>query len=122
MFATLKEARQLGIFALERLGDYVELFKVSAEIEGQNLIRRVISAVVAGLFAVLSLIFLSVAVIVTCWDTPYRVMSAWGIAGLYALIAFAIYASTPRRTDSISAFDTLHNELQRDVKLIKEVV
>jgi uncharacterized membrane protein YqjE len=122
MFATLKEARQLGIFALERLGDYVELFKVSAEIEGQNLIRRVISAVVAGLFAVLSLIFLGVAVIVTCWDTPYRVMSAWGIAGLYALIAFAIYASTPRRTDSISAFDTLHNELQRDVKLIKEVV
>jgi uncharacterized membrane protein YqjE len=122
MSASLEKAKQLGVFALERLGEYVELVKVSTEIDGQNLIRRVIGAVVAGFFALLSLTFLGVAVIVTCWDTPYRVMSAWGVAGVYALIAFAIFISAPRRTDSVSALDTLRNELQRDVKLIKEVI
>lgn len=122
MSASLEKAKQLGVFALERLGEYVELVKVSTEIDGQNLIRRVIGAVVAGLFALLSLTFLGVAVIVTCWDTPYRVMSAWGVAGVYALIAFAIFINAPRRTDSVSALDTLRNELQRDVKLIKEVI
>lgn|SRR5690348_13704648 len=122
MFATLKKAQQLGAIILERLGDYVELFKISAEIQGQNLLKRVIGAVVAGLFAVLSLIFLGAAVIVTFWDTPYRVMSAWGVAGFYALIAFIIYISTPSRADSPSAFDTLRNELQQDVKLMKDVV
>jgi uncharacterized membrane protein YqjE len=122
MTASLEKAKQLGMFALERLAEYVELLKVSTEIDGQNLIRRVIGAVVAGLFAVLGLIFLGLAVIVTCWDTPYRVMSAWGVAGLYALIAFAIFIRTPRRTDSVSAFDTLRNELRQDVKLMKEVL
>lgn len=122
MFATLEKAKQLGAIALERLGDYVELFKVSAEIQGQNLIKRVIGAVVAGLFAVLSLIFLGAAVIVTFWDTPYRVMSAWGVAGFYAVIAFIIYLSMPGRSDSVSALDTLRNELQQDVKFMKDVV
>jgi uncharacterized membrane protein YqjE len=122
MFATLKKAQQLGAIILERLSDYVELFKISAEIQGQNLLKRVIGAIVAGLFAVLSLIFLGAAVIVTFWDTPYRVMSAWGVAGFYALIAFIIYISTPSRADSASAFDTLRNELQQDVKLMKDVV
>jgi len=122
MFATLKKAKQLGAIALERLGDYLELLKVSAEIQGQRFIRRVISAMMVGLFAVLSLAFLGVAVIVTFWDTPYRVMSAWGVAGFYALMAFGIYIGTPARADTVSAFDTLRNELQQDVKLMKDVV
>jgi len=122
MFATLKKAKQLGAIALERLGDYLELLKVSAEIQGQRFIRRVISAMMVGLFAVLSLAFLGVAVIVTFWDTPYRVMSAWSVAGFYALMAFGIYIGTPARADTVSAFDTLRNELQQDVKLMKDVV
>ncbi|HEY6044513.1 MAG TPA: phage holin family protein [Nitrosospira sp.] len=122
MFETVKKARQLAMIALERVGDYLELLKVSAEIQGQNFIKRVISALVVALFAILSLIFLGAAVIVTCWDTPYRVISAWGVAGFYAVIAFGAYIAAPSRTDSVSAFDTLRSELQQDVKLMKDVV
>ncbi len=121
MFETIKKARQLAAIALERLDDYLELLKVSAEFQGQNFMKRVISALVVALFAILSLIFLGAAVIVTCWDTPYRVASAWGVAGFYALIAFGIYIVNPGRTDSASAFDTLRSELQQDVKLMKDV-
>ncbi|SEK41100.1 phage holin family protein [Nitrosovibrio tenuis] len=122
MFETIKKARQLGVIALERMSDYLELLKVSAEIQGQNFMRRIIGALVVALLAVLSLIFLGIAIIVTCWDTPYRVISAWGVAGTYALIAFGTYIASPGRTDSVSAFDTLRNELQQDVKLMKDVV
>ena len=80
MFETITKARQLGAIALERVGEYLELLKISAEIQGQNLMRRVVGYAVAALFVVLSFIFLGLAVIITCWDTPYRVLSAWSVA------------------------------------------
>ena len=42
MFETITKARQLGAIALERVGEYLELLKISAEIQGQNLMRRVV--------------------------------------------------------------------------------
>jgi uncharacterized membrane protein YqjE len=122
MFESIRKARQLGAIALERVGEYVELLKISAEIQGQNLKRRIASYVMLALFATLSLIFLGLAVIITCWDTPYRVISAWGVAGFYALATFAVYLAAPSRADSVSAFDTVRGELQQDIKLMKDVV
>ena len=122
MFETIKKARQLGAIALERVGEYLELLRISAEIQGQNLMRRVVGYAVAALFVVLSFIFLGLAVIITCWDTPYRVLSAWSVAGLYPLVAFVVYIGTPSRADSVSALDTVRDELQQDIKLMKEIV
>src|SRR5574340_450507 len=64
MFETIKKARQLAAIALERVDDYLALLKVSAEIQGQYFMRRVIGALVVALFAILSLIFLGAAIIV----------------------------------------------------------
>ncbi|MBA4141630.1 MAG: phage holin family protein [Nitrosospira sp.] len=122
MFETIRKARQMGAIALERVDDYVELLKISAEIQGQNLKRRVVGYVVIGVFAILSLIFLGLAVIVTCWDTPYRLVAAWGVAAFYALGAFLLYINIPDRADSVSAFDTVRQELQQDIKLMKDIV
>ena len=122
MFETIRKARQIGTIALERVGEYVELLKISAEIQGQNLKKRIVSFVMVALLAVLSLIFLGLAIIVTCWDTPYRVVSAWGVAGFYALVTFVAYIAAPGRADSVSAFDTVREELQQDIKLMKDVV
>jgi uncharacterized membrane protein YqjE len=122
MFETIRKARQIGTIALERVGEYAELLKISAEIQGQNLKKRIVSFVMVVLLAVLSLIFLGLAIIVTCWDTPYRVVSAWGVAGFYALAAFVAYIAAPNRADSVSAFDTVREELQQDIKLMKDVV
>jgi uncharacterized membrane protein YqjE len=122
MFETIRKARQIGTIALERVGEYVELLKISAEIQGQNLKKRIVNFVMVALLAVLSLIFLGLAVIVTCWDTPYRVVSAWGVASFYALATFVAYIAAPSRADSVSAFDTVREELQQDIKLMKDVV
>jgi uncharacterized membrane protein YqjE len=122
MFETIRKARHLGVIALERVDDYLELLRISAQIQGQNLKSLIISSVIVALFAVLSLIFLGLAVIITCWDTPYRVTAAWGVAGFYALIAFVAYLSSQNRAEPASAFNTLRDELQQDIKLMKDVV
>ncbi|HEV7930193.1 MAG TPA: phage holin family protein [Nitrosospira sp.] len=122
MFETIRKARQVGALALERVGEYLELVKISAEIQGQNLKRRVLGYAAAALFGVLSFVFVGLAVIITCWDTPYRIISAWGVAAFFILLAFVVYIGTPSRADSVSAFDTVRDELQQDIKLMKDIV
>ncbi len=96
MFETIKKARQIGAIALERVGEYLELLRISAEIQGQNFEDAISVMLMAALFVMLSFIFLGMAVIITCWDTPYRIFSAWGVAGFYALIAFVVYIAAPK--------------------------
>jgi uncharacterized membrane protein YqjE len=122
MFETIEKARHLGVIALERVGDYLELLRISVEIQRQHLKKRIIRFVMVALFAVLSLIFLGLAIIVTCWDTPYRVPAAWGVMAFYALIAFGAYMSSQNQEGPVSALDTLRDEVAQDIKLMKEVV
>jgi len=122
MFESIEKARQLGVIALERIGEYLELLRISAEIQGQDLKKRIFGFVMVALFAVLSLIFVGLAVIVTCWDTPYRVTAAWGVEALYALIALGAYLSGQNQPRPVSALDTLRDEVQQDIKLMKDVV
>ena len=122
MFETIKKAKEIGALILERLSEYLELVKISLEIQGENFKRRLVGYIVITLLSALSLVFASVAVIVTFWDTPYRVVSAWGVAAFYALTAFVVYFTTPGQTDSVSAFDTVRDELQQDIKLMKDIV
>lgn len=122
MFESIEKARQLGVIALERIGEYLELLRISAEIQGQDLKKRIFGFVMVALFAVLSLIFVGLAVIVTCWDTPYRVTAAWGVAAFYALIALGAYLLGQNQPRPVSALDTLRDEVQEDIKLMKDVV
>jgi hypothetical protein len=48
-------------------------------------------------------------------------MAAWGVAGGYALIAFLAFMSAPARPTAGSTFDTVRDELQEDIKLMKDV-
>lgn len=122
MFRTVEKARLLGALALERVDEYLELVKISAEIQGRYLRRRLVHLLVVALFAVLALIFLGAALIATFWDTPYRLMAAWGVAAGYALVAFLAFMSAPVQPAEASTLDTVRNELQKDIKLMKDVV
>ena len=122
MFETIEKARHLGVIALERIGDYLELLRISGEIQGRHLKKRILRFVMVALFSVLSLIFLGLAIIVTCWDTPYRVPAAWGVMAFYALIALGAYMSSQDQAGPASALDTLRDEVRQDIKLMKDVV
>jgi len=122
VFDAIVKAKQLGTMVVERAGDYLELVRIELEIQLHDVKARMVSLIVTVLSAVLALIFLCLAVVVTYWDTQYRVMAAWGIVAFYALLAGIGYLTNRSHAHPESAFKTLHHELQEDIKLTKEIL
>jgi len=53
MFETIKKAKEIGALILERLSEYLELVKISVEIQGKNFKRRLIGYVMIAFLSVL---------------------------------------------------------------------
>lgn len=123
MFESLQKARYLAGMALERVDDYLQLVRISAEIQRQELKRRIVGFLIMGMLVLLALIFLGLAIVVTFWDTPYRTISAWVVAGVYGLGAVVAYLvlNDESIAKPASPFETLRDELQQDIKLMKDV-
>ena len=65
MFETIKKARRLAAIALERVDDYLELIRISVEIQGQSLKKLIIIFVIVKLNAAVILIFFVMDINVT---------------------------------------------------------
>ncbi|CAH1083235.1 phage holin family protein [Candidatus Nitrotoga sp. 1052] len=122
MFEKIKKAKQLGIIARDRMGDYMELVPILIKIQWHYFSAQIISYVVLFVLALLGLTFLGVAIIVSFWETPYRVASAWSVVVLYALAAFGVFLVSQGRARPISPFETLRTELEKDAKLVKDTI
>ncbi len=122
MFEKIKKAKQLGIIARHRIGDYMELVPILMKMQWHYFSAQIISYVVSFVLALLCLIFLGVAIIVSYWETPYRVASAWSVVALYAFSALGVFLVSQKRTRPISLFETLRSELEKDAKLVKDTI
>ena len=84
----------------QALEDRLELAQLEWQTHRQHLVQMLVLAVLASVFAVLALLVLSLAVLVQCWDTPYRVPAAWGLAALWlvvcAIILYKLMAAVQR--------------------------
>ncbi|GGC76216.1 phage holin family protein [Undibacterium terreum] len=122
MFETIDRAKQIGVLGLERIGDYLELLRIELEMQAQDVGERVLGFAVTGVFALLAFVFLGVAIIVTYWDTGYRITAAWSVFAVYAIAGVVCYLRSRRRTPAESALKLLREELQQDVQLIKDLL
>ena len=122
MFKKIRKIKQLGIVARDRIGDYVQLMSILIKIQWNYVSAQIISYVAIFVLALLSLVFIGVAVIVSFWETPYRVASAWGIVAFYALTALGIFLVSLNRVRPEFPLATIRTELEKDAKLVKEVV
>jgi uncharacterized membrane protein YqjE len=122
MFEKIRKAKQLGIIARHRMADYVELVPILMKIQWHYFSAQIISYVVLLVLALLGLTFLGVAIIVSCWETSYRVASAWGVVALYALSAGGIFMLSQKRIRPESPFGTLRTELKKDAQLVKDTL
>jgi uncharacterized membrane protein YqjE len=119
MLRTIRKIKHVLSFSAERIGDYAELLQIELALFKQGVVKTVISYVVMVVSMMMFLTFVSVAVLVTSWDTPYRVIVAWAITAVWfvlALISFylARTALTP------SPLGELGDEIRRDVAAIRE--
>lgn len=122
MFKKIRKIKQLGIVARDRIGDYVQLMSILIKIQWNYVSAQIISYVAIFVLTLLSLVFIGVAVIVSFWETPYRVASAWGIVAFYALTALGIFLVSLNRVRPEFPLETIRTELEKDAKLVKEVV
>lgn len=119
MLNTLRKSRKLYAIALNRMQDYKELLRIEMQLQGRGVGMLVAAYALMAFFAVLAVIFIGFAIIVTAWDTSYRTEAAWLVVALYFLLAGAcLYFA--RHFHAESAISTLKNELQRDYKALKE--
>jgi len=120
MLSALKNSRQFSQIASERVTDYLNLFRVEMKIRGTEMGLKVAGYAAAGLFAFLATLFLGFAIIVSFWETDYRILAAWGVVVLFALVAFLGYRFAAKQTEAQSLSTVLRSELQQDINTIKE--
>lgn len=122
MFQTIRKSKEISVIAKDRLGDYFELLRIEMKLQGKELAKLAIGSAVGALFALITVVFIGFAIIVTFWNSEYRVLAAWLVVALYAVIAGVSFAVGLKHKPSGSALKTLRSELRQDVDLVKESI
>jgi uncharacterized membrane protein YqjE len=118
----VRKSKQLYLITLDRVGDYMALLRVELKIREHQLAIRMAGFAVALLFALLTTIFLGLAIIISFWDTDYRTLAAWFVVLLYGAIAGISLNLSLKHFRSQPLTATLRNELRRDIDVIKEAL
>lgn len=119
LFSEVQRWRNIASFSTSRLQDYVSLIAIELELAKRSLIRDVILYSILGLSAMFSLAFICFAIILSAAHTTYYVEIGWGVALFWVLVAASAYLISRRRSDP-GMFAALSEELQGDIKAIKE--
>ncbi len=120
MLEALQKSKQLSVMALDRLGDYLALLRIEMKLQGKEIGVQLVSYLAASLFALFSLLFMGIAIIVSFWDTEFRSIAAWAVVALYMAAAGAAVAMARRHVNKTAALATLREEVRRDVAMVRE--
>ena len=93
----------------------LELFGEELQEEITRLGSLLVWGYVALFFASLAVLFLALVILIACWDTPYRLLVAIGLAVLFlALAAVAVGFVVNLLKSKKRLFDASLGELERD--------
>ncbi|ARQ46931.1 hypothetical protein BRW84_10390 [Oxalobacter formigenes OXCC13] len=122
MFNSLRRIKQFGKFMQERSGDYARLFFLEIEIQKQLFFNRLICIIIFSLSVFLSVIFLGIALIVSFWDTPYRILVAWLVFTMFILIMIICAFIYSHNRINKPMFYEMKAELKNDLSLMKDML
>ncbi|CAM4176104.1 Phage holin family protein [Bordetella tumbae] len=110
----LKRIRHLAEFVMERSGDYLELAGIELSLYRSALVTTLISSVALLFCGLGTLAFVSVATIVSFWDTDHRLLVAWLVAGAWLLITLIALTIAARNAPKNSLFSELSHQVRLD--------
>jgi uncharacterized membrane protein YqjE len=113
--------RNVGRFCTRRVADYGELFRIELAETKTRLLHEVIALVALAVGALFTLSFLCIAIIASAWGTPYFLSVVWGVAATWLVVTIAAFLVLHAQRPGQS-FQTLQQELQRDVESVKEAI
>jgi len=122
VFETLEKTKQIAILSLGRVDDYMQLLRIELKMQGRDLAFQAAGYMVAAFFAALTILFIGLAIVVSFWETDYRIAAAWGVVVLYiVLAAVGLFISSAHRLKG-SVAGLIRAELKRDVDMVKETL
>lgn len=110
----LRRMRHLAEFVVERSGDYLELAGLELSLYRSALVNTLIGCVALLFCALGTLAFISVATVVTFWDTEYRLITAWAVAGAWLLVTLIALTVAARSAPKASPFAELSHQVRLD--------
>jgi hypothetical protein len=122
MLGRIVRAKHAATFVGNRIEDYLELARLDAAAFQQELLRSVVGFAVLACAGLLFLSFFSVAVIVTAWDTEVRILVAWLVCLLWALLGAAGLVVLGQALRQPTPFEDLCTEVSRDLAVLKEML
>ncbi len=120
MLEALKKSRQLAAIALDRVGDYLALLRIEMKLQGREIGVQVAGYVAAAVFALFTLLFIGIAIIISFWDSDFRALAAWVVVALYLGGAAAGIALARRHAGREAPLVALREEMRRDIALVRE--
>jgi uncharacterized membrane protein YqjE len=122
VFDTLEKAKEIGTITLDRLNDYMELMRVELDIARAHMVTKLSSMVLMGVMAFFAAMFLGAAIIVSFWDTEYRIAAAWAIAAFWTLAAAGCFLWGRGNLKSELEVSKVRSAVQQDIQFLKELM
>jgi hypothetical protein len=101
------------------MADYAELARLDLITFRNEMIAAIVGAAVGVASLLLLLCFICIALLVTEWDTPYRILAAWLVAIAWALIAAGCVLLARFMMKGSSPFKNISSEMALDLSVIK---
>jgi hypothetical protein len=114
VFERIGEARALFHFAGERLPHYAPLVSGDLRRFRDEIVSGTVGACVAMVAGFMFAGFLSVAAIVSAWNTPHRIAAAWVVCGIWGLMSLVGLALARRAVSVPPPFHLVSTALIRD--------
>jgi hypothetical protein len=119
MVAKARRAREVFRFIRINSPAYLRVLHSDLDRFRGEFVRTLAGLMVAGVAALLFVSFLSVAVLVSAWETKLRLMTAWGVTAGWLVIAIAGLSYARRALQAPVPFANIAQMLQRDFEAIE---
>jgi hypothetical protein len=119
MFSSIRKAKILIPFFYERLGDYAELARMDLVQFRDETVGSIAGAMIGAAALLLMLSFVGIAAIVTEWDTPHRILTAWLVVLAWGFCAGACVYLARRLMSRSPPFAHTGSAISSDLAAIK---
>lgn len=121
MVAKARRAREVFRFMRINSPAYLRVFYSDLHTFREEFVRTSMGLVVGAVAGLLFVSFLSVAILVSAWDTRFRLPIAWGVSVGWLAIALAGLAYARRALKAPPPFASFMALLQQDLAAIERI-
>lgn len=119
LFRRVGRLKAIAKFCGSRVGPYGELLKIELGLYRQALIVSILGYVGLVLCALFGAAFISIAILVTYWDTTSRIAVAWWLAGGWCFLGLLSYALARSTAPKGEPFGELVEQFKLDVDAVR---